>query len=153
MPDAAREFVARFTDFWTAPSVSRIPEILHEDAVLLQPLASPMHGMGAIRREFEGLFALVPDLRAVVDSWRGDPDELFVSIRLYGHIGARPVEWPAVDRFRLVGDKAAIRISYFDPLPLLPAILYQPAVWLPWWRSGVARPWRSPGRFTNLLPA
>lgn len=153
MADTAREFVARFADFWTAPSVRRIPEILHEDAVLLQPLARPMHGMVEIRREFAGLFTLVPDLRAVVDSWRGDPDELFVSIRLYGHIGARSVGWPAIDRFRLAGDKAAARISYFDPLPLLPAILGQPRAWLPWWRSGVARPWHGPGRFTNLEPA
>jgi hypothetical protein len=36
------EFVAAITDFWKDPSPHRIPELLHPDVILVQPLAAPM---------------------------------------------------------------------------------------------------------------
>ncbi|MGK8490841.1 nuclear transport factor 2 family protein [Nocardia asiatica] len=66
------EFVANFINFWRDPSTDRIPEILHPDIVLTQPLAAPMRGIEAAREEFRKIWQLLPDLHAQVDRWRGD---------------------------------------------------------------------------------
>ena len=46
-------------------------------------------------------------------------------------LGGRPIEWPVVDRFVLHDGLATERVSYFDPTPLLRAVLTRPTSW---WR-------------------
>lgn len=43
----------------------------------------------------------------------------------------------------LRGIDAAERVTLFDPLPLIAALLRHPGAWRGWLASGVARPWRS----------
>lgn len=140
--DAIADFAARFAEFWKRPSAERLPQLLCDDVVLRQPLSAPMRGLSAAQREFSKIFAWLPDLRGEVDRWSGSDPVLFVEFRLRARLSGRPLEWPAVDRFTLRGDKAIERISYFDGLALTRQVLARPGSWWSWWRSGVARPWR-----------
>jgi hypothetical protein len=126
-------FVARFADFWRAPTVERLREVLTEDVTLVQPLTAPTHGLAAARAAFRQLFLLVPDLHAVVDRWSARGEHVFIEFRLCGTFGGRTLEWPAVDRFTLRGECASERVSYFDPTPLLPHLARRPLAALRWW--------------------
>lgn len=142
MSDPAR-FVENFIDFWRYPSPERLPEILHDDVILTQPLASPMRGLAAAQDEFRRIWQWLPDLRADVDRWCGENDLVFVEFRLHASVGNKVVEWPNVDRFLLRDEKAAARMNYFDPLAVLRALPRDPRLWWRWWTSGAARPWQS----------
>lgn len=143
------QFVANFIDFWSNPSIERIPEILHPDVVLMQPLTAPMHGIDAAREEFRGIWRLLPDLHAQVDRWRGDSDVLFIEFRLRARVGRGLIEWPNVDRFVLRDGKAIVRTNYFDPLPVFGQVLAHPSLWWRWWGSGAARPWLTGHKITD----
>jgi len=135
-------FVSGFADFWRRPSPERLGELLADDVVLVQPLAAPMRGLAAAQAEFARILAWLPDLKGEVVRWAGSGDSVFIEFRLCGTLAGRPLEWPAVDRFSLRGEKAVERVSYFDGLPLALQVLRRPAGWWGWWRSGTARPWR-----------
>lgn len=139
----AATFVDRFADFWKDPSPERLPELLHADVILTQPLASPMRGLAAAQAEFRGIWQWLPDLRATVDRWSGQDDLVFIEFRLHAYARRKLIQWPNIDRFILQGDKAIARMNYFDPLAVLRTLPPDPAVWWRWWRSGVARPWKS----------
>lgn len=134
-PSAAADFVARFAAYWRDPDPARLNEVLTADVTLVQPLSPAVHGLEAARAEFRRLFALVPDLRAEVDRWGATSDGVLIEFRLRGTFGRRVVEWPAVDRFTLRGELASMRVSYFDPTPLLPHLLRSPRLaWRFWVR-------------------
>jgi hypothetical protein len=40
-----------------------------------------------------------------------------------------------VNRLALHDGKAIERVTYFDPLAILPALLRHPSIWWRWWRS------------------
>jgi len=137
----AEDFVRRFSIFWANPSPETMGELLTPDVRLVQPLSAEMRGIQAVQAEFRKLFSWLPDLRASVDRWSSSADCVFIEFRLRATIGGRVLEWAAVDRFTLSGEKATERVSYFDGLPLVLHALGRPtAVW-DWWRSGAARPW------------
>ncbi len=137
------QFVENFIDFWREPSPQRLPEILHANVMLFQPLSAPMRGIEAARTEFGRIWRLLPDLCAHVDRWRGDSEVLFIEFRLRATLGREQIEWPNIDRFALSRGKAIVRTNYFDPLPILPKFAKHPSRWLRWWDSGTARPWRT----------
>lgn len=132
---AAADFVRRFADYWADPSPELLPELLHRDVVLVQPLAPPMTGIAAAQAQFARFFSCLPGLHAQVDHWSADEDVLFIEFRLRARLGRHTIEWPNVNRLLLRGDKAIERITYFDPLPLLPHLLRHPTIWWRWWRS------------------
>jgi hypothetical protein len=129
------EFVTKFADFWNDPSPERLPELLHPDVVLVQPLAAPMVGIEAARAEFQRIWCCLPDLRAQVDRWCGDGNLVFIEFRLHARIGSTVIDWPNVNRLALHDGKAIERVTYFDPLAILPALLRHPSIWWRWWRS------------------
>ncbi|MGE2815199.1 nuclear transport factor 2 family protein [Mycobacterium heidelbergense] len=133
------EFVARFADFWSNPSPQRLPELLHPDVVLLQPLAAPMVGIQAAQADFQRIWCCLPDLRAHVDRWCGAGDLLFIEFRLRARIASSVIEWPNVNRLLLLDGKAIERVTYFDPLAILPKLLRHPSIWWRWWRCRAAR--------------
>lgn len=149
------QFVEKFIDFWNNPSVQRLPEILHPEIVLTQPLAAPMHGIEAVQEEFARIWRYLPDLRAHVDRWQGDSDLLFIEFRLRTTAGREQIEWPNIDRFVLRDGKATVRTNYFDPLPLFGKLAKHPSLWLRWLTSGASRPWRTGhgiDDYTALIP-
>lgn len=136
MTGRAEDFVRRFSEFWRDPDPDRLGELLCADVRLVQPLAPETRGLRAAQAGFRRLFAGLPDLRGTVDRWSGDDDCVFIEFRLHATIGARRVEWPAVDRFFLDRAKATERVSYFDGLPLLLRLLASPRAAWRWWRAG-----------------
>ncbi|WP_063823064.1 nuclear transport factor 2 family protein [Amycolatopsis regifaucium] len=122
---------------------------MHPDIVLTQPLTAPVRGMAAAREEFRRIWRLLPDLRVQVDRWRGDSEMVFIELRPRAHVTRDLIEWPAIDRIVLRDGKAIERMTYFDPLPLLPAILKHPSLWRRWCISGAARPWRTGHRIAD----
>jgi ketosteroid isomerase-like protein len=134
------DFVSRFADFWAEPSPQRLPELLHPDVVLVQPLAPRMVGIQAAQTQFQRFWYVLPDLRAHVDHWCGDRDLVFIEFRLHARIGGNSIEWPNVNRLQLRDGKAIERITYFDPLAILPTLARHPSLWWRWWRSNRSRP-------------
>lgn len=133
-------FVDAFQRYWRAPELEMLDDILHPDVVLIQPLSKPARGLAHAKAQFARIFALIPDLHAEVDGWSAAGDVVLIEFRLIGTLGGRRIEWPAVDRFLLPGPLATERVSYFDSLPLLVAMLTRPSCWPRFVRSGV---WRS----------
>jgi hypothetical protein len=60
---------------------------------------------------------------------------VFIEFRLHASIGGDVIEWPNVNRLVLQHGKAIERVTYFDPLVVLPTLLRHPSVWWRWWRS------------------
>ncbi|HEX7827022.1 MAG TPA: nuclear transport factor 2 family protein [Mycobacterium sp.] len=104
---------------------------MHPDTVLLQPIARPARGPGALRKLFAPLFKAVPDLTGEVQHWGETADGVFIELTLRGHLGGRPVEWTVVDRITLVDGLIRERRSYFDPVPLMKAMALRPLASLP----------------------
>jgi ketosteroid isomerase-like protein len=134
------EFVAKFADFWSRPAPQRLPELLHPDVVLMQPLATRTVGIEAAQAQFRRIWCCLPDLRATVDHWCGDGDLVFIEFRLRARVAGEVAEWPSVNRLVLREGKATERVTYFDPLAILPTLLRHPSTWWRWWRSGAADP-------------
>jgi hypothetical protein len=132
----AEEFVNKFADFWNDPSPQRLSELLHPDVILVQPLVAPMVGIKAAQADFRRIWHCLPDLRAHVDHWCGDGNLVFIEFRLHANIGSTAIEWPNVNRLELQDGKAIERVTYFDPLRILPKLLRHPTIWWRWWRSG-----------------
>lgn len=113
--------------------------ILTEDVELVQPLAPTTRGREAAVEAFGRVLDFVPDLHAeVLDHWhRGE--RVTIEFDLAGTVGGKPLRWHLVDVFDLRDGLGRRRVSYFDPLPLLGAVLTRPRAWLPYARSGLWR--------------
>jgi ketosteroid isomerase-like protein len=129
------QFVSTFADFWHHPSPQRLPDLLHSDVVLVQPLAPRTVGIKAAQAQFHRFLYSLPGLTADVDHWRGDDDLVFIEFRLHATIGRDALEWPNVNRLRLRDGKGIERITYFDPLAVLPTLLRHPSIAWRWHRS------------------
>jgi limonene-1,2-epoxide hydrolase len=126
---AAAEFVARFADAWRTADLDKHEALWREDIVLVQPLLPNVRGKAGCRAAFARLFALVPDLHAVVHRWGASDDAIFVEFTLRGTFGAREQSWDPIDRFTLVDGLIAERVSYFDATPLALTIARRPTGW------------------------
>lgn len=104
---------------------------IHPDTVLIQPIAPPARGPGALQKLFGPLFKAVPDLDGEVQRWGETSDGVFIELTLRGHLGGKPVEWTVVDRIILEDGLIRERRSYFDPAPLLKAVALRPRASLP----------------------
>jgi len=131
----AEAFVRAFAQMWSRPTVEGFAALMHPEVRLVQPLARPAHGAREACEWFAGMLALVPDIRIAVDRWSGAPEALFIEWTATATFAGRPVRWSAIDRFRLADGKVLERIAYFDPLPLLGAVVARPSGWLRFVRS------------------
>jgi ketosteroid isomerase-like protein len=112
---------------------------MHPNTALIQPLAPPARGPGALRELFGPLFKAIPDLVGVVERWGENADGVFIELTLRGHLGRRPLEWAVVDRIILEDGKIRERRSYFDSVPLVRAVALRPRASLPLLLSLVRR--------------
>jgi hypothetical protein len=131
----AEQFVAKFADFWKHPTPQRLPELLHSDVVLVQPLAPRAVGIDAAQAQFHGFLSCLPGLHADVEHWCGHDDIVFIEFRLRATVGGDLLDWPNVNRLRLRDGKGIERITYFDPLAVLPTLLRHPSIVWKWRRS------------------
>jgi ketosteroid isomerase-like protein len=132
---SAAEFVQFFADGWGEGARGKFFEHfesrMHPDILMTQPLAPPARGIATFRPLFEPLFRAIPDLRGELRSWGETTDGVLIELELSGHLGGRPVAWTTVDRIVLEDGKIRARHAYFDPAPLLKAMLLRPQVSLP----------------------
>lgn len=127
------EFVEFFADGWR--SGANEPERFFEhfsgrltaDAAMIQPFSRVARGPRGLRELFEPLFRVMPDLRGEVVRWGATEDGVLIELALRGTLGGRPVQWTTVDRIILRDGLIIERRAYFDPLPLLRALLSRPA--------------------------
>lgn len=133
--DQVAAWVAEFVEGWSRPRgpdafADHFCRVIDPEIRLVQPQIPTVVGHREFRERFaRPLFALIPDIRGEVERWAGDGDVAFIELRLHGTLGGRPVSWRVVDRVTLRDGLAVERVSYFDPAPLLVAVLTRPRAW------------------------
>lgn len=53
---------------------------------------------------------------------------MFIEFTVQADFGGEDLEWPTVNRLLLRDDKAIERVTYFDPLAVMPTLLRHPGV-------------------------
>ena len=124
------QFVARFERAWTARTTAALATLLHPDVRLVQPLSRPLLGRDAALRSLERFIALTPNMRITLHRWSADGALLFIEFSFHGSVGRRAIQLNIVDRIELLDGLVRDRTSYFNPAPLVRALLAQP--WLLW---------------------
>jgi len=127
-------YVARWQKAWSHGAVEpclneHATTIRDEDTLYVQPLFDAFTGEAGMRRVFDRVFALIPDLRAELDHWVVGKDIAFIEFTLTGTLGGKPIRWRVVDRMELDGEQLAGVATYYDPLPFLIALLTRPRAW------------------------
>jgi ketosteroid isomerase-like protein len=144
---AARAWVAAFAHGWLAPAsadafADHFQPWFDPRIRLLQPLLPTLVGHQAFRERFAGpLLTLIPDLNGQVERFATGADCAYIELTLRGTLGGRPIAWRVCDRATLRDGLVVERESYFDPTPLLRAILTRPRTW-----PALARARRRPRR-------
>jgi hypothetical protein len=134
---SAAEFVEFFAAGWVIGAHD--PEAffrhfgprMHPNTVLIQPIARPARGPRALQELFGPLFKAMPDLTGELKRWGQTGDGVFIELTLRGHLGHKPLAWTVVDRIILEDGLIRERRSYFDPAPLLKAVILRPRASLP----------------------
>ncbi len=133
--EAAQAWVAAFAEGWRAPAsadafADHFRPWFDPHIRLIQPGLPTLVGHQAFRDSFaRPLFALIPDLHGDVERSAVGADCAYIELTLRGSLGGRPVAWRVCDRTTLLDAVVVERESYFDPLPLLRAILTRPRAW------------------------
>ena len=104
-------FVTKFTRFWRHPSPERLPDLLHRDVVLHQPLAPPATGIEEAQRQFARFCRCLPELHAQIERWSGTDNLVFIEFTLIARLGRDLLEWPTVNRLILRDGKATERVT------------------------------------------
>jgi ketosteroid isomerase-like protein len=132
---APQAWVLAFAHGWLAPAsadafADHFQPWFHPHVRLRQPLLPTLVGHQAFRERFaRPLFALIPDLDGQVERFAISGDCAYVELTLRGTLGGRPIAWRVCDRATLRDGLVVERESYFDPTPLLRAILTRPRAW------------------------
>lgn len=126
----ATAFVARFEAAWTAGTTTALAAILHPDVHLVQPLASPLRGRSAALHALGNFLALMPAPSICIHRWTAAGQFVIIEFSFQGSVGRRPVQLDLVDSIELVDGLVHRRTAYFNPVPLVRAVLTQP--WLLW---------------------
>ena len=146
--EAAQAWILAFAHGWLAPAdadalADHFQPWFHPHVQLRQPLLPTLVGHQAFREGFaRPLFTLIPDLDGQVERFAIGADCAYIELTLRGTLGGRPIAWRACDRATLRDGLVVERESYFDPTPLVRAILTRPRAW-----PALARTRRRPRRY------
>jgi ketosteroid isomerase-like protein len=149
--EVAQAWVLAFTEGWRAPASAEAFADYFEPwfdphVRLIQPQLPTLVGHQAFRERFtRPLFALMPDLRGRVERFAIGADCAYIELTLRGTLGGRPIAWRVCDRATLRDGSVVERESYFDPTPLLRAILTRPRAW-----PALARAWQQSRRHRTV---
>jgi ketosteroid isomerase-like protein len=133
--EAAQAWVLAFAEGWLAPAsadafTDHFQSWFDPHIRLIQPRLPTLVGHQAFRERFaRPLFALIPDLDGQVERFAIGADCAYIELTLRGTLGGRPIAWRACDRATLRDGLVVERESYFDPAPLLRALLTRPRAW------------------------
>jgi ketosteroid isomerase-like protein len=135
-PRTAEEWVEEFVEGWRRPAspeafYAHFERVCTDDVRMIQPQLPTMVGKRAFLEGFiRPTFKLIPDLHATVHEWAEAEDGvIFIGFTLAGTLGGRPISWPCVDRIVLRDGLACERRAYFDPTPLVGAVVTRPRAW------------------------
>ena len=132
-------WVEGFAQAWRAPVdgdalFDRLRPLLRPDYQFRQPLTRGTGvGLAQFRRRFvQPLLHVITDVNGTVEAWAASGETVFIELALDGRVGRHRVCLRACDRVTLAdGGLATDRRTYFDPLPLIAAVLRTPRLWLP----------------------
>jgi SnoaL-like domain len=133
--EAVQAWVLAFAEGWRAPAsaeafADHFEPWFDPHIRLIQPQLPTLVGHQAFRERFaRPLFALIPDLAGRVERFAIGADFAYIELTLCGTLGGGPIAWRVCDRSTLRGGLVVERESYFDPTPLLRAILTRPRAW------------------------
>jgi ketosteroid isomerase-like protein len=133
--ESVQAWVAAFAEGWRTPAsadafADHFRPWFDQHVCLIQPELPTLVGERAFRERFaRPLFALIPDLHGHVERTAVGVDCAYIELTLRGTLGGRPVAWRVCDRTSLRNGLVVERESYFNPLPLLRAILTRPRAW------------------------
>jgi ketosteroid isomerase-like protein len=141
--EVAQSWVLAFTEGWRGAGgaeafADHFEPWFDPHVRLIQPHLPTLAGHQAFRQRFaRPLFALIPDLAGQVERFAIGAECAYVELTLRGTLGGRPISWRVCDRVTLRQGLVVQRESYFDPTPLLRAILSRPRAW-----PALARAWQ-----------
>jgi ketosteroid isomerase-like protein len=141
--EAAQVWVRAFAEGWRAPAsadafADHFQPWFDRQIRLIQPRLPTLVGHEAFRERFaRPLFALIPDLHGQVERSAIGADCAYIEMTLCGTLGGRAITWRVCDRATLRDGLVVERESYFDPTPLLRALLTRPRAW-----PALARAWQ-----------
>ena len=133
--EAAQAWLLAFTEGWRAPAsaeafADHFEPWFDPHIRLIQPRLPTLIGHQAFRDHFaQPLFALIPDLNGQVERFAIGADCAYIELTLSGTLGGQPIAWRVCDRATLRDGLVVERETYFDPTPLLRAILTRPRAW------------------------
>jgi SnoaL-like domain len=134
-PLSPAQWVEQFEAGWRAEHgpdafAEHFCRLISPDVRLRQPQLPPMRGHAAFRDSFvKPTFGLIPDIHGEVERWAANGDTIYIELTLHGTIGRRKIAFRACDRLSMRDGLAIERESYFDPAPLLGAVLRSPSAW------------------------
>lgn len=107
------DFFERFKSFWAAPTGARVAELIAPDAII------HFSGQGAFSGAeyidvMAGLLASFEGLEVVPVDCAGNGDVLYIYWKTSAIINGERVEYPGVDRFRLVDGMAVEEHIIYD---------------------------------------
>jgi hypothetical protein len=128
------DFMREFEEGWSRPRggqavLDHFLPFMTDETRMVQPMAPVAVGREEFARMFSGTFDLIPDLHAEVHGYTADGDVAHVDFDLIGTVGGRRVRLKCCDRITVRDDKVVERIAYFDPTPLILALLRSPRTW------------------------
>jgi hypothetical protein len=141
--EAPQAWVLAFAEGWRAPAsadafADHFQPWFDPQIRLIQPGLPTLVGHQAFRERFAGpLFTLIPDLHGQVERFAIGADCAYIEMTLCGTLGGRHIAWRVCDRASLRDQLVVERESYFDPTPLLRALLTRPRAW-----PALARAWQ-----------
>lgn len=135
----AADFVRRFAETWADPDPERLNQLVHSDVEFIQPLEPPLRGHHEAAALWRRLFTLVPDARGEILSWADRDGVVFIELRISATLGGRPIQWVTLDRILLEDGKVRQRVAYFDPLPIVGAVIRRPRALAGWLRVNARR--------------
>ena len=121
MNDRARQIIHQLTDCLNRRDAEAAAKLFAEDVLFWEPsYDQPRRGRAAVRREFEGFFAMLPDIEFIPLMLLTNGDHMFHEWRYRATYQGRPIELRECAVIRLDAQDllAEVRI-YFDRLSLL----------------------------------
>lgn len=121
MNDQAREIAQRFIDAMNRHDAAEMVALCAEDVVFWEPsYDEPLRGRDAIRRDLEGFFAMLPDLKATLELVLADDRHILSEWSYQATYQGRPISVRECSISRLGADNCVAEVRmYFDRLSLL----------------------------------
>lgn len=121
MNDKVRAIILQLTDCLNRHDAEAASKLFAENVLVWEPsYDEPRRGRAAVRREFEGFFAMLPDIEFTSLTLLAEGNQAFQEWRYQATYQGRPIKLRecAVARLNADGLFAEVRI-YFDRLSLL----------------------------------